>query len=73
MMPGAMNANAGMSDQEQQMIKAVCDTPNRPTKLEMAAIAVQHCFTNDEELDTDKTYRCKWVWNLVSAKPSWPV
>jgi hypothetical protein len=25
MMPAAMNPNAGMSDQEQQMVKAVCD------------------------------------------------
>ena len=25
MMPGAMNPNAGMSEQEQQMVKAVCD------------------------------------------------
>jgi hypothetical protein len=27
MLPAAMNPNAGMSDQEQQMVKAVCDSP----------------------------------------------
>jgi hypothetical protein len=31
MLPGAMNPNAGMSDQEQQMVKAVCDPQVVPT------------------------------------------
>jgi hypothetical protein len=31
MMPASMNPNAGMSDQEQQMVKAVGDTPRNST------------------------------------------
>jgi hypothetical protein len=32
-MPALMNPNAGMSEQEQQMVKAVCDTPRLPPSL----------------------------------------
>jgi hypothetical protein len=31
MMPAAMNPNAGMSEQEQQMVKAVRNPQNSPT------------------------------------------
>jgi hypothetical protein len=72
MMPAAMNPNAGMSEQEQQMIKAVCDSSRSPTMFEMAAISIQHWWIYLKKLKTDNMNRCKWAWNHVSAKLSWP-
>jgi hypothetical protein len=40
MMPVAMNPNAGMSEQEQQMVKAVCDPPNSPTMFKKAVMSL---------------------------------
>lgn len=46
MMPGAMNPNAGMSDQEQQMVKAVCTSISAmASRLPRRAVAcLGHCL-----------------------------
>jgi hypothetical protein len=44
-MPSALNPNAGMSEQEQQMVKAVCDPYTFPTNFRWRA--AQHSISRD--------------------------
>jgi hypothetical protein len=64
MMPASMNPNAGMSEQEQQMVKAVCNSLKSPTMFQMNNWALN-------EPQADNTCRCKWAWNHVLARLSW--
>jgi hypothetical protein len=59
--PGAipnMNPNAGMSDQEQQMVKAVRPLRSPHRKAQKPSTA-------------DLPRRCKQAWKAAWAKPSW--
>jgi hypothetical protein len=56
-MPSAMNPNAGMSEQEQQMVKAVCHVPSAHKTPDEGAQD-----TTERRLTTD---RCKWAWSHV--------
>jgi len=66
---GMGGANAGMSEQERQMVKYVrFPTPN--PKSESATMRRKVDAQKRTNADVTSTNRCKWAWKAASARPS---